>query len=189
MDPIFFYFDGLVFDNKIRFTLTFTNDEEPYETNYILLPSKKDYYITSMKCYLEIVGKIEDLSNYDKIKETSEISNVIIENSFDLLYKFNMVEYIIDTRNYVNEKHKFKVDKTNRKNHTRNFRFHDLETNQEKTIKVYSAFDELKDSDLKFKHNTLEVYNISLTSDAKNYKSDLIGNLEKPLTSIPIIMI
>ena len=146
--------------------MNFTNDEEHEETNYVLLSSKKDYCITSIKC-LEIEGTIEDSGNYDKIKETSEISNDITKNGFDQFYKFNTVEYIIDTRGYVNEKHKFEADKTNRKNHARNFKFHDLKTNQEKMIKVYSAFDELKDSDLKFKQPTFGVYNIGLTADGK----------------------
>ena len=86
--------------------------------------------------FLKIGRKIEDLKNYDKIKETFEISNDIIENDFDYLFKCNAIDYIVDSRDYENAKTKFEVDKSNRKNHARNFRFHDLKTNQEKTKKV-----------------------------------------------------
>ena len=35
-----------------------------------------------MKCYSKMEEKIEDLRNYDKIKETSEIANDITEKWF-----------------------------------------------------------------------------------------------------------
>ena len=168
MDPIFIYFDELEFDKETRFTIRFTNNEENKETNYFLLSKNKDYSITSMKCYLEIEGKIEDLSNCDKIKEASNIGNDIIENGIDHLYKFNKMEHIIDTGGYENKRITFSMIKLQRYNHIRNFKFHDLKTNTEKTIKVYSAFDELRGVGLKFKNDTLGEYTITLSKYRKN---------------------
>ena len=97
-----------------------------------------------MKCYLKIKAKIENLSNYNIIKEASNISNDIIENGINHFYKFNKIEVIIDRRRCKNKRITFNVDKSERNNHRRNLRIHDLKANTEKTIKVYSVFDELK---------------------------------------------
>ena len=57
MDLVFIYFKELEFDKQDMFTLNFTNNEENEEANYVLLSSKKDFYTTSMKCFLKIEGK------------------------------------------------------------------------------------------------------------------------------------
>ena len=118
-----------------------------------------------MKCYLKIKEKIEGLSNYDKINKTFEISNDIIENGFDHLYKFNKIEYLIDTGGSENKRIAFDIIKSQRKNHTRTFKVHDLKTNKDKIIRVYSALNELKSMELNFKSNSVGKYVITLSKD------------------------
>ena len=43
MEPVFIYFDELEFDERNRFILKFSNDEENEATNYILFSKNKDY--------------------------------------------------------------------------------------------------------------------------------------------------
>ena len=67
-----------------------------------------------------------------------------MENSFDPLYKFNAIAHIIDTRGYENtptKKKTFEVNKSNRKNHTRNFKFHDLKTNRKNSKKAKKLYE------------------------------------------------
>ena len=182
MDPMFIYFGELEFDKDHRFTLKFTNNEENEETNNVLLSSsKKDYYITRMKCYLKIEGKTEDPSNYGKIKESSDIFNDIIENGADHLYEFNKVEYIIDTRGYENKKRTFDVIMSKRKNNTRNFKFHDLKTNKEKTIEAYRTFAKSKSAGSNFKNVSVGEHVITSSNNRKKLQKKFIGILKRIL--------
>ena len=61
----------------------------------------------------------------------------------------------------------FNIIKSQRTNHIRTFKFQNLKANTEKTIKVYSAFDKLKDVGLKFKNDTLGEYTITLSKYRK----------------------
>ena len=87
--------------------------------------------LVTLKRYLKIEGKIKDLSNYDKIKETSDIDKAIIDNGIDHLYRF-----IIDTRGFENKEIPFEIIKSQRKKHTRKLKFYDVKTNTEKEIDV-----------------------------------------------------
>ena len=175
MEPVFIFFDELEFNERNRFTLKFSNDEENEATNYILFSKNKDYFITSMKCYSKIEGKIKDLSNYGKIKETSYIANDIIDNNIDHLYRFNRVYYIIDKRVFENKKLPFEIIKSQRKKHTGKLTFYDIKTNTEKEIDVYSTFDELKATALNFKNDLVREYVTSLSKDEKKLKKDVLG--------------
>ena len=44
MEPVFIYFDEVECDERNRFTLKFSNDEEDEATNYILFSKNKGYY-------------------------------------------------------------------------------------------------------------------------------------------------
>ena len=66
MDPIFIYYDNLKFqDNKI-FTIKFGNGDR---LDGVLFKKRKDYFLVSMSCFIEITNDLSELTHYDKLKK------------------------------------------------------------------------------------------------------------------------
>ena len=75
MDPIFIYYNDWKFqDNKI-FTIEFSNGNRLDR----VLFKKKDYYLVSMSCFIEITNDLSELTHYDNIEEISHLSNTILK--------------------------------------------------------------------------------------------------------------
>ena len=63
MDLIFIYYNDLKFqDNKI-FTIEFSDGDR---LDGVLF-KKKDYYLVSMSCFIEITNDLSELTHYDDI--------------------------------------------------------------------------------------------------------------------------
>ena len=75
MEPIFTYFKGIVLHENNKFTLNFSQTNKIYKVHFL---PKKDYFITSMNCNLDIQEDIKN-SVFDEIKELSEKSWLLLE--------------------------------------------------------------------------------------------------------------
>ena len=51
VEPVYIYFDEPIFDDKKIFILRFSKNNEMKK---VLFSTKKDYFITSMKCFLKL---------------------------------------------------------------------------------------------------------------------------------------
>ena len=69
------YFKETVLDKNNKFMLDFSQTNQIYKVDF---SSKKDYFITSMKCNLNIQEDIKN-SVFDEIKELSEKSRLLLE--------------------------------------------------------------------------------------------------------------
>ena len=68
MKSTFIYYNNLTLDEGKKFSVDFS-DEDSLEG--AVFKKNKDYYITSMACYMDLTVDITKLPNYAKIKQTS----------------------------------------------------------------------------------------------------------------------
>ena len=54
------------------------------EIKKVLFSSKKEYFITSEKCFLKLDNDIKNWKKYDKIKKLSEICKIIINQGIQV---------------------------------------------------------------------------------------------------------
>ena len=74
MDPVFIYYDKVKFQNndyKI-FKVDFSDGDN---LEGIFCRKNRDYYITSMSCFITPEQDLKELYHYDDIKKISEVSN------------------------------------------------------------------------------------------------------------------
>ena len=71
MDPIFIYSDNLQFQDNKSFTIDFSDDDR---LQGVLFKKNKDYYLTSMSCFIEITNDLSELENYIEIINISKLS-------------------------------------------------------------------------------------------------------------------
>ena len=88
----------MYFVEKNSFVLNFNASGNENEIKETFFAKDKDYFITSMKCFLKIQPLFEDLGNYKEIKKLSDAANKII----DADYMIDKIDYVIDTRGYKN---------------------------------------------------------------------------------------
>ena len=82
MEPIFIYHNDLKFDKHKNFTINFS-DEDSLKGIEI---QNRDYYITSITCYVDLTVNITELQKYDKIKEIHNLATVILRGCIDFSY-------------------------------------------------------------------------------------------------------
>ena len=56
----------------------------------------RDYYITSISCFIKITQGLTELNHYEEIKKISEIFNKILKNGVEHLYEENKLEATFD---------------------------------------------------------------------------------------------
>ena len=103
MELVFIYYNNLSFDKNKRFTLEFS-DGDLLES--VIFKKNKNYYITSMSCYVDLTVDVTKLPQFDKIKEISDLANAILADGVDFGYKKNTIQ----TR-YEGESYAFKLIK------------------------------------------------------------------------------
>ena len=69
------YFKEIVVDKNNKFMLDFSQTNQIYKVHFL---PKKNYFITSMNCNLDIQEDIKN-SVFDEIKELSEKSRLLLE--------------------------------------------------------------------------------------------------------------
>ena len=77
MEPTFIYYSNVTFNSEKKFSINFS-DEDWLEG--VVFKKNKDYYITSMTCYVDLTP------NYAKIKQTSDLANAILRGGIDFGY-------------------------------------------------------------------------------------------------------
>ena len=77
MDPVFIYYDIVKFQNEYKiFNIDFSDGDN---LQAVSLKKNRDYYITSMSCFIKITQDLTELNHYEEIKKISEISNKILK--------------------------------------------------------------------------------------------------------------
>ena len=85
MGPVFIYYDKVKFQNKFKiFNIDFSDADN---LQAVFLNKNRDYYITSMSCFIKITQDLTELNHYEEIKKISEISNKILKNGLEHLYE------------------------------------------------------------------------------------------------------
>ena len=78
MDPVFIYYNKVNFQNDYKvFKVDFSDGDN---LQAVLFKKNRDYYITSMSCFITLEQDLKELTHYDDIKKISEISNKILKN-------------------------------------------------------------------------------------------------------------
>ena len=173
MEPVFIYCDKVKFHNddyKI-FKVDFSNGDK---LDGIFFRKNKDYYITSMSCFITLEQDLKELKYYDDIKKISEISNKILKNGIEHLYEEKMLEVTFEN---VKQKIKLEPDKSKRGLSVHAVEFFDEESKTKRLVYVYSPYEELKAYGLKFENKGKAVYKYAIKMITQN--DDLF--LEKKL--------
>ena len=94
MDPVFIYYDKVNFQNDYKvFKVDFSDGDN---LQAVLFKKNRDYYITSMSCFITLEQDLKELTHYDDIKKISEISNKILKNGIEHLYEEKVLEVILE---------------------------------------------------------------------------------------------
>ena len=106
----------------------------------------RDYYLTSMSCYIQLTNDISKLTDYKEIKKIADLLNSISKNGIDHLYIGRDLEVLFDLG-----KLELEVDKSNRTLSVDVVEFFDYVTKQKRFALIYSLYKELKKFGMKFK--------------------------------------
>ena len=112
MEQTFVCYNNLSFDQNKRFSLEFSDGDL---LEGVIFKKNKDYYITSMSCYVDLTVDVTKLPQFDKIKNISDLANAILA---DFGYKKNATQ-----RRYEGESYAFKINKINRSKYIDNIEF------------------------------------------------------------------
>ena len=166
MDPVFIYCDKLKFQNddyKI-FKVDFSDGDN---LEGVFFRKKQRLFITSMSCFITLEQDLKELKYYDDIKKISEISNKILKNGIEHLYKEKVLEVTLEN---VGQKIEFQPDKSKRGLSVHAVEFFDEESKTKKLVYVYSPYEELKTYGLKFESKGKSVYKYTIDMIEENNK-------------------
>ena len=110
MELIFIYCDKVKFQNddyKI-FKLDFSDGDN---LEGVFFRKNRDYFITSMSCFITLEQDLKELNHYADIKKISEISNEILKNGIEHLYEQKVSEVTLEN---VKQKYELTPDKSKR---------------------------------------------------------------------------
>ena len=143
MDPIFIYYNNLEFKDKKIFNIEFSNEDR---LQGVMFRKDKDYYLTSMSCFIELATDLNETANFKRITEISNLSNEILKKGVNHKYKEPEIEITFgDSITVVLES-----VKTNRALSVETVEFFDHVTHQKRLVLVYSPYKELKTFGLTF---------------------------------------
>ena len=83
IEPTFIYYYNLTFNDKKKFLIDFSNQDL---LEAVVFKKNKDYYTTSMMCYVDLTVDITKLPNYAKIQHTFGLANAIVRGGVDFEY-------------------------------------------------------------------------------------------------------
>ena len=160
MEPIFVYFDKVKFDNSNlkTFTITFSDGDL---LDGVLFKKTNDYYITSMTSSITIEKDLKELKDYDNIKKTSDIANEYLKNGIN---HFKSLPPLSSSVFYSKVNEDLVQDKTKEALSIVEIAFIDLNTKNSNSVKVYSAYENLKIYGLKFSNKYL-LYNLNFITE------------------------
>ena len=159
MEPIFIYFDKVKFDNSSlkTFTITFSDGDL---LDGVLFKRTNDYYMTSMTSSITIEKHLKELKDYDNIKKISGIANQYLRNGINHFKSLPSLSSSLF--NKINED--LVQDKTKEALSIVQIAFIDLNTKKINSVKIYSAYENLKIFGLKFSNQNL-IYNLDFITE------------------------
>ena len=166
MEPIFIYCDKVKFQNddyKI-FKVDFSDGDN---LEGVFFRKNRDYYITSMSCFITLEQDLKELKHYEEIKKISKISNEILKNGIEHLYEEKVLEVTLEN---VEQKIEFQPDKSKRGLSVHAVEFFDEESKTKRLVYVYSPYEELKTYGLKFENKGKNVYKYTIDIIEENDK-------------------
>ena len=108
---------------------------------------KRRLLLVSISCFIEITNDLTELTHYGDIKRISDLSNTILENGIDHLYKEKNLEVTFD-----DVKIELTPKKSNRALSVDVVEFFDYVTKQNRLVFIYALNKELKEFGLKFEN-------------------------------------
>ena len=165
MEPIFIYYNDWKFDKHKKFTINFSDEDL---LKGVVFRKNRNYYITSMTCYVDLTVNITKPPKYNKIKEIHNLVAVILRSGIDFSYGKKALT-LAGANSGKNAA--FKSDKSRRSKFIERVEFFDVISRKTKDIYIYSPYKELKEILLKF-------LNIDCASLLKNYTVKLSNDLK-----------
>ena len=117
------------------------------------LKKNKDCFTTSMSCHVDLVVEVTKLSQFNKIKEISDLANAILADGVDFGYKKNAVQLTFDGRTYY-----FRINKIKRSNYIENIEFFDYELKEKRLVYIYSLCKELESDGMKLSRQMTPIH-------------------------------
>ena len=145
----------------------------------------RDYYLTSMSCYIQLTNDISKFMHYKEIKKVADLSNSMLKNGIEHIYIGRDLEMFFDLG-----KLEFEVDKSNHALSVDNVKFFDSVTKQKRFALIYSPYKELKKFRIKFKeekkNSDISSYSVKLSEEkGKTYlEKEIFFNKQKLLQQI-----
>ena len=166
MEPIFIYCDKVKFqDNEYKiFKLDFSDGDN---LEGVFFRKNRDYFITSMSCFITLEQDLKELNHYVDVKKISEISNEILKNGIEHLYDEKILEVALEN---VKQKYELSADKSKRGLSVHAVEFFDEETKRKRVVYVYSPYEELKLYGLKFENIGKSIYKYTVDMKEENNK-------------------
>ena len=160
MEPIFIYFNKVKFDNSSlkTFTIRFSDGDL---LDGVLFKKINDYYITSMTSSITIEKDFKELKDYDNIKKISDIGNEYLTNGIN---HFKSLPPLSSSVFYSKMNEDLLQDKTKEALSIVKIPFIDLNTKNSNSVKVYSAYENLKIYGLNFSNKYL-LYNLDFITE------------------------
>ena len=148
----FIYFKEIALNENNKFTLEFYQTDQIYKVHF---SPKKDYFITSMNCDLNLEQDIKNDGVLDEVKEPSEKSRLLLEkgptyqNDIKTLYLWwGLPETTLEKVSFG-----FSLSAANIKRFSWLYKFCDIEGKRD--CKIYSPYDQFINRSLKFTNRHL----------------------------------
>ena len=110
------------------------SDEDSLEG--VVFKKNKDFYITSMTCYVDLTVDITKLPNYAKIKQASDLATAILRGGVD--FEYGKKELML--RKTSGSNLLFWSGKSRRDQYLEDVEFFDIENKKTKNEQLYSAY-------------------------------------------------
>ena len=94
MEPIYINFSEILLDNQKKFVLQFTKNDK---IKKVLFCTNKEYFITSMKCFIKFYVDLTDWKEYRKIKKLSETCRTTLNKGTGVGFNLNKSDHKTDT--------------------------------------------------------------------------------------------
>ena len=130
MEPIFIYYNDLKFDKHKKFTINFSHGES---LKGVVFRKNKDYYITSMTCYVDLTVNIIKLQKYDKIKEIHDLATVILRDRIDISYG----KKVLTLAKASDANTTFRADKSRQSKYIESLEFFDTESKNKRNLHLF----------------------------------------------------
>ena len=143
MDPVFIYYSKVKFQNEYKiFNIDFSDGDN---LQAVFFKKNRDYYITTMSCFIKLTQDLTELNHYEEIKKISKVSNKILKNGVEHLYEEKKLEATFGNSNF-----EFSPEKSKRGLSLQVVEYFDHVTKRKRLVFVYSPYEELKIFGLKF---------------------------------------